>query len=766
MKHTKLITLIILISSVVAIAYLSASNFDKMSAPENNVDSLLNLMTLEEKIGQLNQYSIGADLTGPGEKEGDQQVRYDLLKSGQVGSVLNLIGAEEAYKTQKFVVENTRLGIPLIFAYDVIHGYKTIFPLPLAESSSWNLDLMKKTAAVAAKEAAAAGIQWTFAPMVDISRDARWGRVMEGAGEDPYLGSLIGVARIQGFQGDDLSDFNTIAACAKHFAGYGFVESGKDYNNVYLGKHQLLNTIIPPFKAGADANVATFMNAFNDIDGIPSTANEYLLRDLLKGQWNYDGVVVSDWNSIGEIVEHGTAANKYEAAVQAMNAGSDIDMEGNAYVQNLKKAVENGDVKIEDINDAVRRVLKLKYDLGLFDDPYKYFDTDREKATLYHDDHVQLAYEAAKESIVLLKNEGDLLPIKDQKLKIGLIGPLMKDKDSPIGNWRAAGESNSAVSLFEGLKEAMPEATFKYAEGCKLSVGPNNFFNPVKIEENDKSGFSKAIEVAKSSDVVIVAMGETAYMSGESRSRSTLDLPGLQPELLKELKKANPNIILVLMNGRPLTLSWEDENIPAIIEAWHLGSKAGNAIADVITGNVNPSGKLTMTFPRTVGQVPIYYNHKNTGRPTAGSNQVFFVHHNDVDSSPLYPFGYGLSYSVFEYSDITISDTLLNMNETIEVSVNISNKSDLDGEEVVQMYIRDVTGSITRPVKELKGFEKILIKPGETKKVSFEISKDQLSFYTRNYEYKAEPGDFIVMIGPNSRDLKSKNFKLITNEKN
>ncbi|QCK14469.1 beta-glucosidase BglX [Mangrovivirga cuniculi] len=764
MKYKHILILAFIVVGIVAMTYLTTEDSEKDSIANKKIDSLLNLMTLEEKIGQLNQYSIGPDLTGPGAKEGNQQIRYEQLKSGQVGSVLNLLGAEQAYETQKFVVENTRLGIPLIFAFDVVHGYKTMFPLPLAESSSWDLDLMERTAAIAAKEAAAAGIQWTFAPMVDISRDARWGRVMEGAGEDAYLGSEIAVARVNGFQGNDLSDINTIAACAKHFAGYGFVESGKDYNNVYLGKHQLLNTILPPFEAAADANVATFMNAFNDIDGIPSTANEFLLRELLKGEWDYDGVVVSDWNSIGEIVTHGVAADKYEAAVMALNAGSDIDMEATAYIDNLKQAVENGDVEEKDIDDAVRRVLKLKYDLGLFDDPYKYFDTEREEKTLFHEEHLELAYEAALKSIVLLKNENDLLPIKEKELSIGLIGPLMKDKDSPLGNWRGAADKGTAVSLYEGIVKNFPNADIEYAEGVKLSIGPNNFFNQVIIEEEDKSGFAKAIQVAKNSDVVIVAMGETAYMSGEGRSRSTLDLPGLQPELLKELKKVNDNIVLVLMNGRPLAISWEDENIPAIVEAWHLGHEAGNAIADVLTGKFNPSGKLTMTFPRSVGQVPIYYDHKMTGRPSSGPNQVFYTHHNDIDPSPLYPFGYGLSYSEFEYSEPEISKNELGMNDKLQIKLTVKNTSDVDGEEIVQLYTRDITGSITRPVKQLKGFKKVAIKAGESKEIQFELTTEDLAYYTRDFDYEAEPGEFQVMTGPNSGELKSANFKLIPNE--
>jgi len=722
------------------------------------IDSLLVEMTLEEKIGQLNQYSIGAELTGPGEKNGRDKVRYEQLMSGQVGSVLNLLGAKDAYNTQKQVVENSRLGIPLVFAYDVVHGYKTIFPIPLGESASWDLDLMQRTAAASAEEAAAAGLQWTFAPMVDVGRDARWGRVMEGAGEDPFLGAEVARAKVRGYQGNDLSGVNTIAACAKHFAGYGFVESGKDYNNTYVGKHLLMNTIMPPFKAAAEEGVATFMNAFNDIDGIPATSHEFILRDVLKGDWQYDGAVVSDWNSIGELINHGVATDKSQAAKQAIEAGADIDMEGVTYIDHLKALVENGDVEEGLIDDAVRRVLKMKFDLGLMDDPYKYFDEEREKNTLLKEEFKELAREAGRKSIVLLKNENDLLPLKTHK--VAVIGPLAKDKDSPLGNWRANGEQGSAISLYEGLTEALPQTDIAYAEGCKLSVGPNNFFEEVQVEEKDKSGFAEAVAVAKKVEVVIMALGETAYMSGEGRSRADIKLPGVQLDLLKEVYKVNKNIVLVLMNGRPLVLPWEAEYIPVIMEAWHLGSQAGHSIADILTGKYNPSGKLTMSFPRAVGQVPVYYNHKMTGRPETAPGQVFYSHHTDIDNSPLFPFGYGLSYSTFEYSEIQLSRNELTESEEITASVKVTNTSGIDGEEVVQLYIRDVVGSITRPVKELKAFEKVTIKAGEAKTIKFTLSTDDLAFYRKDLSYGTEPGDFELFIGPNARDVQTAQFKL------
>lgn len=740
------------------IAIISLAGCATSPDKNNKVESLLAEMTLDEKIGQLNQYSIGVELTGPGEKSGNNKVRYDQLMSGQVGSVLNLLGAKNAREVQQQVVENTRLGIPLIFSYDVIHGYKTIFPIPLGETASWDLATMEATARAAAAESAAAGLQWTFAPMMDVARDPRWGRVMEGAGEDTYLGSEIAKARIKGFQGNDLADPTTIAACAKHFAGYAFSESGKDYNNVYLGKHQLLNTVIPPFKSAASVGAATFMNSFNDIDGIPSTASSYLQRDLLKGEWKYDGVVVSDWNSIGELIPHGVAKDKYEAAKLAIQAGSDIDMEASAYVENLKKLVENKEVDISLIDDAVRRVLTLKQKLGLLDDPYRYFDEAREKETLYKKEYLDLAREAGKKSIVLLKNDNKLLPIKAKK--VALIGPLAKDKDSPLGNWRAAADANSAVSLYEGLVEALGESNIAYAPGCKLSIGPNNFFNEVQIEESDRSGFAEAVRVARGAELVIMNLGEPAYLSGEARSRSELGLPGLQLELLKEVYKVNKNIVLVLMNGRPLTIEWEAENIPAIVEAWHLGSMAGHAIADVLTGKYNPSGKLTMSFPRSVGQIPVYYNHKMSGRPTTAPGMIFYTHYMDVETGPRYPFGYGLSYSNFEYSTITLSDTTLNSGGSITATIKVANTSAVDGEEIVQLYIRDMIGSITRPVLELKGFQKAMIKAGESKQFDFTITEEQLSFYRKDFSYGTEPGGFEVFIGPNSNELMKASFTL------
>lgn len=726
---------------------------------EIKVDSVFSLMTLKEKIGQLNQYSVGEEMTGPNQDNEYSQKRYDQLINGDVGSVLNLLGAKNTRLLQEQVIKNTRLKIPLIFAYDVIHGYKTIFPIPLGESCSWDLDIIKATASVAAKEAAASGLHWTFAPMVDISRDARWGRVMEGAGEDPFLGSKIADARISGFQGKSLSDSFTVAACAKHFAGYGFVESGKDYNIVNVGKNTLMNVILPPFKQANESKVATFMNAFNDIDGMPATANDFILRDLLKGEWGFDGVVVSDWNSIGEMINHRTAENLNKAAEKALVAGCDIDMEASAYINHLDSLIKSNPELIKHVDDAVKRVLKLKFELGLFDNPYKYCDEELEKATVGAKEHFELAEKAALNSIVLLKNKNNILPIQENKT-IAVIGPLADDKDTPLGNWRGKGESNSAISLLEGMKNVFKDHTINYAKGCELSIGNNNFFEELKINTTNKSGFKEAVQLAKSSELVVMALGEPAYMSGEGRSRADIGLPGLQLELLKEVYAVNKNIVLVVMNGRPMTLTWENENIPAILEAWHLGSRAGNAIAKVLTGEHNPSGKLTMSFPKHVGQLPIYYNHKNTGRPTSSPNQVFYSHYTDIDNEPLFPFGYGLSYTSFEYSNITLSNDSLTKNSTIEASVNITNTGNFDGDEIVQLYIKDHFASVTLPNIELKGFRKISLKKGETKTVSFVIDSDLLRFYDNSNNFTSEPGSFSVKIGNSSVTENAADFVL------
>ena len=730
------------------------------SEKEIFINDLLSKMTLDEKIGQMNQYNGFWDATGPMPEGEYQKSRYRDLKNGLVGSMLNVTGVDKVRALQKIAVEQTRLGIPLIFAFDVIHGYQTISPIPLAESSSWDLEAIEKSARVAAIEASAAGLNWTFAPMVDISRDARWGRVMEGAGEDPFLGSLIAKARVKGFQGDNLSDYNTIAACAKHFASYGFAEAGRDYNTADTNEYTLFNTILPPFKAAVDAGVSTFMNSFNTVDEIPATGSSFLQRDILKGEWGFDGFVVSDWGSIGEMIPHGYARDGAHAAEIAANAGSDMDMESILYVRKLNELVASGKVDISLIDDAVKRILGVKYDLGLFDDPYKYCNKEREKNIIGSKENQDAVLDIAKKSIVLLKNDDELLPLKKKNQTIALIGQLANDKNSSIGNWRGRGIANSAVSVLEGLK-SYDSNKLIYTKGVDVYYGETNFFTRVDINYNDRSGFNRAKAVARSSDVVVMVLGEEGYQTGEGRSRTNLLLPGLQQQLLEEVYKVNKNVVLVLVNGRPLNISWADENIPAIVEAWQLGSQAGNAIAQVLYGDYNPSGKLTMSFPRNVGQVPIYYNYKNTGRPSKSQKTVTTSAYSDIENSPIYPFGYGLSYTSFNYSDLTLSLEKMNNKQSIIASVTLTNSGKYKGKEVVQLYIRDLYGSLSRPLKELKGFEMVELEPGESKIVDFTIDNSLLKYYTVNKKWESESGDFYVYIGGNSDVNSFKKFELI-----
>ncbi len=737
-----------LMISVICFVVSFSSRAQKITSKdsiESKINALLQKMTLEEKVGQMNQYNGFWEVTGPAPTGGNAKLKYDHLKKGLVGSVLNVKGTENVRKLQEIVVKESRLGIPLLFGFDVIHGHKTLSPIPLGEAASWDLGAIEKSARIAAIEASAAGINWTFAPMVDITRDARWGRVMEGAGEDTYLGSKIGVARIKGFQGDDLSAPNTIAATAKHFAGYGFAEAGREYNTVDIGTSTLYNIIFPPFKAAVDNDVKTVMNSFNVLNGIPATGNKFLQRDILKEKWQFNGFVISDWGSGAEMIDHGFAKDLKQVAGLSANAGSDMDMESYAYVSHLKELVEAGKVDIKIIDDAVRRILRVKFELGLFDDPYRYCDPKREKELIYHPDHLAAALDMAKKSIVLLKNDRQLLPLNKNQKRIAVIGALANDKNSPLGSWRIGSDDSSAVAVLEGLKKYT--SNFTYAKGADLAVGPVNFINEVKINETDKSGFKQAIQLAKKSEVVIMVLGEHGFQTGEGRSRTTLDLPGVQQQLLEEVYKVNKNIILVLMNGRPLAVTWADEHIPAILETWQLGSETGNAIAQVLFGDYNPGGKLPMTFPRSVGQVPIYYNQYNTGRP-GPKNEVFWSHYSDEVNKPLYPFGYGLSYSTFEYSDLKIDDT---DQSKIKVSVTIKNSGKVEGEEVAQLYIHDKVASIARPVKELKGFKKFNLKPGETKVIDFSLTDQELGFYTNTGEFIAEPGEFEIMVGTNSQ---------------
>ena len=729
---------------------------------DKRVDDLLSKMTLEEKIGQMNQYNGFWNVTGPSPIEGNAKKKHDHLSKGWVGSMLNVRGAKEVRAVQEIAVNESRLGIPLIIGFDLIHGYKTISPIPLAESASWDLEAIKKSAAMGAKEAAAAGINWTFAPMVDITRDARWGRVMEGAGEDPYLGSLISTARVHGFQGMDLSAPFTLAACAKHFAAYGFAESGRDYNTVDIGENTLHNMVLPPFKAASDAGVRTFMNSFNDLNGIPATADKNLQRNILKGDWGFNGFVVSDWGSLKEMIDHGYARDENHAGELGINAGSDMDMESYIYLNEIESLLKENRINIEQINDAVRRILKVKFELGLFEDPFKYCDEEREKKVTGSEEIRAGVLDMAKKSIVLLKNEGNILPLKKKGQKIALIGPLADDKNSPLGNWRIAAENNSAVSVLEGM-ELYSGNEIVFSQGVKLVNSIPAFHEEVQINTTDKCGFKAAKKAAKKADVVVMVLGEYGFQSGEGRSRTKLDLPGFQQELLEEIYKVNTNIVLVLMNGRPLVLNWAQEHIPAIVEAWHLGTESGNAIAEILYGDYNPSGKLPMSFPRSVGQMPLYYNYKNTGRPGADgadAGSVFWSHYGDEKNSPLYPFGYGLSYTTFEYSEIQISSSSLSMNTEIQASVVLKNTGKYKGKEVVQLYIKDHYASTIRPVKELKGFDLIELKPGESRKVTFVIDAELLQFYSARKIWEAEPGAFSLFIGSNSSTKRMVDFEL------
>ncbi len=722
--------------------YKEGKRYD--SVLERKVDSVLSMMTLEEKIGQMSQLSGLGEHTGP---INEGHTYLEAIRQGKLGSMLNINGVAYTRQIQEMVLQESRLGIPMLFGYDVIHGYKTIFPVPLAEACSWDLKSIERSARVAAVEASAAGQHWTFAPMVDIARDPRWGRIMEGAGEDPFLGALIAKARVRGFQGSDLSANNTIAACAKHYAAYGAAEGGRDYNTSDMSEHTLREVYLPPFNAAADAGVATFMTAFNEINGVPASANK-MLHYILRDEWEYKGMVVSDWNSLAELIVHGFAANKQEAAILAMRSGVDMDMQGYIYSKVLLKLVQNGKIPEEQIDEAARNILRLKFQLGLFDDPYRYCNEQREEKLILHQKHREIARDMGRRSIVLLKNDKQLLPLSENLRTLAVIGPLADDTDNILGGWRALGDPDDAINVLTGVREAVSVRTrILYEKGCD-------------IESNDRTGFKKAIAAARRAEVVILAVGESATMSGEAHSRSDISLPGIQLELVKEIFKTGKPVVLVLMNARPLAIPWEAEHIPAILETWQLGTEAGHAIADVIFGAYNPSGKLVTTFPQTTGQIPVYYNHKNTGRP-GRSDLRFTSKYIDIPIEPLFPFGYGLSYTSFFYTDLELSNDTLRMNDTLKISIQITNTGNYDSEEVIQLYIRDHVGSITRPVKELKGFQKIRLAIGESKVVTFTLTSEQLAFYDIHMQYKAEPGDFTVMVGPNSAEYLEEDFKLV-----
>lgn len=698
-------------------------------------------MTLEEKIGQLNQYSSDITATGPVTPSGTK--REEIAK-GMVGSMLNVSGAKFTREMQELALQS-RLKIPLLFGMDVIHGYRVTFPIPLAEAASWDLEAIERSARIAAAEAAASGQHWTFAPMVDIARDPRWGRAMEGAGEDPYLGSLIAAARVRGFQGKGLGHTDAVMACVKHFAAYGAAIGGRDYNSVDMSEQMLWETYLPPYKAAAEAGAATFMNSFNDLNGIPATGNAYLQRDILKGKWGFKGFVVSDWGSIGEMIPHGYVKDKYEAAETAINAGSDMDMESRSYIQNLAKLVADGRVKQETIDDAVYRILYKKFELGLFDDPFRFSNEQREKETLNKKEYQEASRDMARKSIVLLKNDHQFLPVSSSVRSIALIGPMVKAEKENKGAWAIDwGRDEKVVSLFEGISRQAGKIRINFAKGCNAN-------------DSSTGGFAEAINAAKASDLVILAVGEASGMSGEARSRANIHLPGMQEELIRAVQATGKPVVVILMAGRPLVFNWTAEHVPSILFTWWLGSQAGNAIADVVFGKYNPSAKLPMTFPRSEGQIPVYYNYFNTGRPGPEDKATGFrTGYLDLPRSPQYVFGHGLSYTTFEYKDLRISKTGIGPDEYAELSFTITNTGQRDGEEVVQLYLRDVVAQPLRPVKELKGFQKIFLRAGESKQISFTINKEQLSFYNTKLEWIAQPGDFEIGIGSSSKDIRLK----------
>ncbi len=707
----------------------------------SKVDSVLKMMTLEEKIGQMNLLTSDWTVTGPSLRND----YIDLIKSGKVGNIFNAHTTAYTRSLQKLAMEETRMKIPLLFGYDVIHGYKTIFPISLGESASWDLEAIETGARVSAAEAAAAGLHWTFAPMVDIARDPRWGRISEGSGEDTYLGCQIAKARVKGFQGNSLLDVNTVMACVKHYAAYGAAQAGRDYHTVDMSDRVLRDVYLPPFKAALDAGVATFMTSFNELDGVPATGNSYLLNQILRKEWNFKGFVVTDYTSINEMIEHGIVGNLKDAAELAANAGVDMDMQGMAYGDHLVELVKEGKVSEKKIDDAVRYILAMKFRLGLFDDPYRYCDETREKEVVFSKENQEKARDAARKSFVLLKNDNQLLPLAKDK-KIALVGFLADSKEDMLGSWFGAGEAGQVTTILEGMKEQFPNIT--YLKGCD-------------VDNDDKSGFGNALSAAKNADVVVLVMGEKGNMSGEAASRSNINVPGVQTELLAELKKAGKPVVVLLANGRPLALEKETALADAMLEIWFPGTQAGQAVADVLSGTYNPSGKLPVTFPRNLGQVPIFYNMKNTGRPIDETKEEKYrSKYIDVPNTPLFPFGYGLSYTTFEYSDITLNKKEMASNDSLEISFTVSNTGNYDGNEVVQLYVRDLVGSVTRPVKELKGFQKIFIPKGGAQKVTFTLKADDLAFTRADNTWGTEPGEFELFAGTNSSDVKSVRFSL------
>lgn len=724
---------------------------EKSDLVEHKVDSLLCQMTLEEKIGQLNQIkgNYSTDIY-------EQNVNViSEIKAGRVGAITPNVEMEQKIGWQKVAVEESRLGIPLIYSADVVHGYKTIFPVPLGQAASWDMAAIEKAERIAAIEMSSQGFHWTFAPMIDISRDPRWGRVMEGPGEDPFLASQIARSRVRGFQGNNLADANTVLACAKHFAAYGKPDGGMDYNSVDMSERELREVYLPPFKAAIDEGVATVMNAFNTLNRIPASCNSLLLKQILKTEWDFQGFTVSDANSFYELIPHGVAKDKREAALKCINAGSDTDLWGLVYIEELQRLVEDDVVKENQIDDAVRRVLRYKFKLGLFNDPYKYFNAARKDTTLLHPVHKEAALDLARKSMVLLKNEENRLPLKEGKYKtIAVIGQLAHEleRNDMIGNWSAYGEMKDVITVLDGLKAKIGDKTeLLYAKGINAW---GNYSEEL---------LNEAVAIANKADLVILAVGENGWATGESASRTDLSLPGEQEKLTQTICATGKPVVMLLFNGRPLTFAWENENMDAILECWHPGTMAGEAVADVLFGDYNPSGKLPVTFPYNVGQIPIHYSKLNTGRPRLGPDDKRWgvTSWSDAPNEPLYPFGYGLSYTNFEYNNLHLSAKQISISDTLVISVEVKNSGSFDGEELIQLYIQDEVGSVARPLKELKGFQKSLIKKGEIKIIQFQITANDLRFWTEDMKFESEPGRFNVFVGTNSEELLNDSFELI-----
>jgi beta-glucosidase len=722
------------------------------------VSGLMKKMTVDEKIGQLNLPAAGDITTGLAQSSNIA----GKIREGKVGGLFNIKGVDKIKAIQKIAVEESRLKIPLLFGMDVIHGYETVFPIPLGLSCSWDMKAIQRSAQIAAREASAAGVSWTFSPMVDISRDPRWGRVAEASGEDPYLGSEIAKAMVKGYQGDLSKNYN-IMACVKHYALYGASEAGRDYNTVDMSHIRMYNEYFPPYKAAVDAGVGSVMASFNEVDGVPATGNKWLMTDVLKKLWGFKGLTVTDYTGINEMIDHGMGDLQTVSAL-ALKAGIDMDMVGEGFLTTLKKSLSEKKVTLQEIDQACRKVLEAKYKLGLFENPYKYCDPSRASKEIFTEANRKEARAIAAQSFVLLKNQGQLLPLKKSG-SIALVGPLADNRENMTGTWSVAADFSKSVSLIDGIRQvAGNQVKINYALGANLDADPafqqrvTVFGKQLKRDERPANVIlDEALTAARNSDLVIAAVGESAEMTGESSSRTDIEIPQIQKDMLKALMNTGKPVVVVLFTGRPLALKWENEHIPAILNVWFGGTEAGNAIADVLFGNVNPSGKLTATFPQNVGQVPLYYNHKNTGRPLAEGKwfQKFRGNYLDVSNDPVYPFGYGLSYTRFDYGNLSLSSTSLKGNQTLRASVKLTNSGSYDGAEVVQLYIRDMVGSVTRPVKELKGFQKVWLKAGESKTVSFSITPEDLKFYNGALKYDWEPGEFEIMIGTSSADVKS-----------